>query len=73
MAAWQGNTAEHQLTSTCVENCFACARLQEGAAAWSKSGVPLQRDRRMPHVHRRYITAPKILNSVTAQGDDVLS
>lgn len=67
---WQGNTAEHQLTSTCVKNCFACTRLQKGAA---KSGVPLQRDRRTPHVHPHYITAPKILNSVTAQGDDVLS
>lgn len=70
---WQGNTAEHQLMSTCVKNCFACTRLQKGAAAWLKSGVPLQRDRSMLHVHRRYITTPKILNSVTAQGDDVLS
>lgn len=53
---WQGNTAEHQLTSTCVTNCFERARLQKGAAAWLESGVPLQRQEqatRAPSLHHR--------------------
>lgn len=52
--------ATRQLTSTCVTKLFGF----HGAA--ERSGIQ-ESAARAPLVH--YITAPKILNSVTAQGD----